>query len=133
MNSIESELITLVVNKATTTYGADAVFITNEYTPTPEKFPCLFIREADNFNADYNGSNVEVVTGVMVEVEAYTNKWDGKVEQAKELMGMVDGIFTPLGLTRTFMQPIPNMNDATIYRLSARYTAAVIGNTIYRR
>ena len=133
MNSIESELITLAVNKLDTQYGTGKVFVTNEYTPTPEAFPCVFIREADNFNADFNGSNVEVVTGVMYEVEVYTNKWDGKVEQAREIMQLIDSIYTPLGLTRTFMQPIPNMYDATIYRLSARYTAAVIGNTIYRR
>ena len=52
MNTIESELITLVVNKANTTYGEGKIFITNEYTPTPEQFPAVFIREADNFNAE---------------------------------------------------------------------------------
>ena len=116
-----------------TQYGTGKVLVTNEYTPTPESFPCVFIHEADNFNADFNGSNVEVVTGVMIEVTVYTNKWDGKVEQAREIMQLIDGIFTPLGLTRTFMQPIPNMYDSTIYRLTARYTAAVIDNVIYRR
>lgn len=133
MNTIESEMIALAKGKLIERYGEGAVSVTNEYTPTPESFPCVFIHEADNFNADFNGSNVEVVTGIMLEVEVYTNKWDGKVEQAKEIMALIDSVYTPIGLKRTFMHPIPNMYDATIYRLTARYTAAVIGNTIYRR
>ena len=133
MNMIENEVFTLVYNKLNTQYGSGKIFITSEYTPTPPLFPCVYIHEADNFNADFNGSNVEVVTGVMYEVEVFTNKVNGKKSQAKGIMSVVDGVLTPLGFTRTFMQQIPNMNDASIYRLTARYTAAVIDNVIYRR
>lgn len=133
MNMIENEVFTLVYNKLNTQYGANAIFITGEYTPTPPSFPCVYIYEADNFNDDFNGSNVETVTGVMYEVEVYTNKVNGKKSQAKGIMSVIDGVLTPLGFTRTLMQVIPNMNDSTIYRLTARYTAAVIDNVIYRR
>ena len=68
-------------------------------------------------------------------VKTFANKISGakKNEEREEIMQLIDGIYTPLGLTRTFMQPIPNMYDSTIYRLTARYTAAVIDNVIYRR
>lgn len=133
MNQIENEVFTKVKTKLTTELGSDKVFVTGEYTPTPPFFPCVYISEADNFNAGFNGCNQEIVTGVMYEVEVYSNKKNGKKAEAKSIMAIVDGVLTPLGFTRTFLQQIPNMSDATIYRLTARYTAAVINNTIYRR
>lgn len=133
MNTIENEVFTKVKTAITTAYGANKVFVTGEYTPTPPFFPCVYISEADNFNAGFDGCNHEVVTGVMYEVEVYSNKQNGKKAEAKDIMKTVDGVLTPLGFTRTLLQQIPNMSDATIYRLTARYTAAVINNTIYRR
>lgn len=133
MNTIENEIFTIIKTALTTEYGSDKIFVTGEYTPTPPFFPCVFINEADNFNAGYDGSNNEVVTGVMYEIEVYTNRLNGKKTEAKKIMKSVDDILTGLGFTRTLLQQLPNMNDATIYRLTARYTAAVINNTIYRR
>ena len=133
VNNIENEVYTKIATAIRTQYGESAIFVTGEYTPTPPFFPCVYIHEADNFNAGYDGSNNEVVTAVMYEVEVYTNKQDGKKAQAKGIMLVADSVLTDLGFTRTMLQPLPNMSDATIYRLLARYTAAVIDNTIYRR
>lgn len=133
MNTIENEVYTAVATALRNEFGASNIFITGEYTPTPPKFPCVFLTEADNFNAGYDGSNHEVVTGVMYEVEVYTNLQDGKKAQAKAIMKKADDVLTGLGFTRTLLQQLPNMNDATIFRLTARYTAAVIDNVIYRR
>lgn len=133
MNTIENDVFTAVKTALTTGYGANNIFVTGEYTPTPPSFPCVFLYEADNFNAGFDGCNHEIVTGVMYEVEVYTNLQNGKKAQAKAIMKEVDDVLTPLGFTRTFMQPIANMSDASIFRLTARYTAAVIDNVIYRR
>ena len=133
MNNIENDVFTKVYNGIVTTYGADKVYVTGEYTPTPPSFPCVFVYESDNSNIGFNGCNIEVVTGVMYTVEVYSNKQNGKKSEAKGIMATVDSILTPLGFTRTMMQQIPNLSDATIFRLVARYSAAVINNTIYRR
>lgn len=133
MNTIENEVYTKVATALRNQFGEDGIFVTGEYTPTPPSFPCAYISEADNFNAGYDGSNTEVVTGVMYEVEVYTNKLNGKKAEAKGIMAVIDDVMTGLGFTRTMLQQLPNMNDATIFRLTARYTAAVIDNTIYRR
>lgn len=131
MNQIENEVYTAVATALRSAHSG--IFVTGEYTPTPPSFPCVFISEADNFNAGFDGCNHEIVTGVMYEVEVYSNKQNGKKTEAKAIMATVDSVLTPLGFTRTMLQPIPNMNDATIFRLTARYTAAVIDNVIYRR
>lgn len=133
MNMIENDVFTLVADKLRTVYGAENIYVTGEYTPTPPKFPCVFLYEADNFNAGFDGCNTEVVTGVMYQVEVYTNDLNGKKTLAKEIMQNVDSVMTPLGFTRQNMQQIPNLSDATIFRLNARYSASVINNVIYRR
>ena len=133
MNTIENDVYTTVATEIRSQYGENSIFITGEYTPTPPSFPCVYLNEADNFNAGFDGSNNEVVTGVMYEVEVFTNKENGKKAEAKGIMKTIDTVMTSLGFTRTMLQKLPNMRDATIYRLTARYTAAVIDNTIYRR
>lgn len=133
MNNIENDVFTAVAVKLRTELGANNVFVTGEYTPTPPKFPCVFVYESDNFNAGYDGCNHEVVTGVMYEVEVYSNKQNGKKTEAKNIMQTVDSVLTPLGFKRVMLQQVPNLADATIFRLVARYSAAVIDNVIYRR
>ncbi len=133
MNNIENDVFTLVATELRNQLGANNIFVTGEYSPTPDKFPCVYIYESDNFNAGFDGCNHEVVTGVAYTVEVYSNKHNGKKAEAKNIMSIVDGVLTPLGFTRTMSQPVPNMADATIFRLIARYTAAVIDNVIYRR
>ena len=133
MNTIENDVFTAVATKLRSELGADNIYVTGEYTPTPPKFPCVFIYESDNFNAGFNGCNQEVVTGVMYEVEVFSNKQNGKKSEAKNIMQICDSVLTPLGFTRTMLQQVPNLADATIFRMTARYTAAVIGNVIYRR
>lgn len=133
MNNIENDVFTIVAAALREEYGANNIFITGEYTPTPPKFPCVYLHEADNFNNGYDGCNHEIVTGVMYEVEIYSNTQNGKKAEAKKIMKSVDDILTPLGFRRNLIQQIPNMSDATIFRLLARYSANVIDNEIYRR
>lgn len=133
METIENEVTTLVYNALVTELGADGFYFTSEYNAKPPKFPCVYVHEADNFNAGYNGCASEVITGVMYEVEVCSNKTSGRKSEAKSVMQIVDGVLTPLGFRRTLMQQIPNMSDATIFRMLARYSASVMNSTIYRR
>ena len=51
-----------------------------------------------------------------------------------EINPAIDEQFALLGFTRSFLKPLPNLADATIYRITARYIATVDKNeTIYRR
>ena len=133
MNRIENDVFTLVATKLRTEFGADNIYITGEYTRTPPKFPCVFLQEADNFNAGYDGCNHEHITGVMYELEVYSNLENGKKTQAKNIAYVADKELTRLGFRRMSLQAIPNYEDATIYRLIGRYAASVIDNVVYRR
>ena len=58
----------------------------------------------------------------------------GKKSECKAIAAFVDEQFAALGFTRTYLNPVPNMDDATIYRMTGRWIATVgSDNTVYRR
>lgn len=49
-------------------------------------------------------------------------------------MGFIDEILMELNFTRTMLEPVPNQDNATIYRMLGRYRAVISKEkTIYRR
>lgn len=111
-------------------------FIAGEYVSQPPKFPAVSIVEMDNtVSARHRDTaNIENFADVMYQVDVYSNLNKGKKAQAKAIIALIDEQFVQMGFTRTFLNPVQNMNDATIYRMTGRYQA-VIGKdeTIYRR
>ena len=66
-------------------------------------------------------------------MNAYSNKATTKKSECKAIIAAVDEIMIGLGFTRNTKTPI-NLDEATKYRIFARYTAVVSKNkTIYRR
>lgn len=98
-------------------------FIAGEYVPQPPKFPAVFIVEMDNAidqRAVDNG-NIENAVNVMYQVDVYSNLNTGKKAQTKAIIALIDEVLAQHRFVRTFCNPIQNFNDATIYRMTARY------------
>lgn len=109
--------------------------VTGEYMRAPAKFPHVSITESDNYqpsdHADTSGTEATAV--LMYEVNVYSNKTGGKKQQCREILGVIDKMLYACNFRRTVMTPIPNMEDATIYRLVARYQVETDGKYFYRR
>lgn len=133
MVDIENELFTTVATALRSAYTGISVESITTYSPS--KFPCVCIEETDNYsltNTRDTASNDNHAV-VVYEVNVYSNKTGGRKSEAKAILDTVDGIMNDLGFTRLARTPI-NMDDATKYRLFARYRAAVSNDkTIYRR
>ncbi len=98
-------------------------FIAGEYVSQPPKFPAVMVVEMDN-NVDeraIDNGNVENAVNVMYQVDVYSNINKGKKAQAKAIVALIDEVLAQYRFIRTFCNPIQNMNDATIYRMTARY------------
>lgn len=96
---------------------------------TPAKFPAVTIFEINNAVATrYRTTKIENAAEVTYEVNVYTNRVGYKKQDAQDIMTFIDEIMSGLGFTRTMLQPIDNLSDATIYRLTARYEAVVDKN-----
>lgn len=112
------------------------IYITGEYVASPPSFPCVSFVETDNTTLERTQTNSledEFVT-VTYEVNIYSNKKKGKKAECKEIAAFIDGLLLQRNFTRNMLQPIPNLADATIYRMIGRYRA-VVGKdkTFYRR
>ena len=130
MTQIENEIYTELRNLLTTTYSG--IYVTGEYTPTPDKFPCVFIEEADNRTVSLNGSNKGEVSAVMYEINVFSNLQNGRKTQVKNIIKTIDDYMTLRGFMRMSCMPTPNM-DITVYRMTARYEASVVKYTSDRR
>ena len=98
-------------------------FIAGEYVAQPPKFPAVSIVEMDNAvdQRALDNGNIENAVNVMYQVDVYSNLNTGKKAQAKAIIALIDEVLAQYRFVRTFCNPIQNMNDATIYRMTARY------------
>lgn len=102
------------------------IFVSGEFTDLPAKFPAVTIVESDNSIVQrMRTTNIENAVNVMYETNVYTNTVGYKKSEAKDIMETVDDEFTKLGFARTMCNPVANLQDATIYRIVARYEATV--------
>lgn len=112
------------------------VNMTGEYVKSPSSFPHISLEEKDNsvLTSTQTSTEYENHDVLIYEANVYSNKMKGKKTECKEIITVLDDEMQNLGFTRTMLQPIPNMDDATIYRLTARYTAIISKDKmIYRR
>lgn len=100
------------------------IFVSGEYTDVPAKFPAVTIVEEDNSIVQrMRTTNIENAVNLMYSANVYTNTVGYKKSEAKEIMSVIDDEFSKMGFARTMCNPVANLQDATIYRMTARYEA----------
>jgi hypothetical protein len=107
-----------------------------ESVKSPPSFPAVFMVEQDNtmYISTQTSDDLENHASLMYEIDIYSNKTKGKKSECKAIAALIDKEMAFYGFTRTMLEPIPNMDDATIYRIKGRYKAVVSkNNVIYRR
>ena len=134
MIDVESDVFTAVAAKVRAQYPK--IYMVGEYVKSPSSFPCVSLVEVDNqvYRNTRSSSVTENHAQLMYEVNVYSNRKTGKKTECREIMAVVDEALTALGFTRTLLNPVPNEEDATVYRMVGRYRAiADVNHTIYRR
>jgi hypothetical protein len=134
MIDVENEVFNTVATDVRTKYPD--IYMVGEYVKTPPRFPCISLVEMDNqsYQKTEDSGSSENHASVMYEVNIYSNKTVGKKSECKALASLIDEQMLALGFARTMLQPIPNLDDATIYRMVGRYSAVISKNKdFYRR
>ena len=134
MINVENEIFSIVSKSVREKYPS--VFISGEYVRTPSKFPFVSLIEMSNtaYDRTQTSGSLENHASIMYEVNVYSNKKSGKKSECKAIASLIDNELATLGFSRTMLQPIPNLDDATIYRMTGRYTAVISKDkTLYRR
>ena len=134
MIDVESEIFNKVAEAVRAVYPS--AFVSGEYVRTPPRFPFVSLIEMSNtaYDRTQSSGGLENHASVMYEVNVYSNKKSGKKSECKAIATLIDNELAALGFSRTMLQPIPNMDDATIYRMTGRYTAVISKDKkLYRR
>lgn len=134
MIDIESDIFQAVSSVLRAQFAG--IFVSGEYVRDVATLPAVIIEEADNATLAITLSSaaMENHASLMYEVNVFSNKSVGRKSEAKSIMAVADAKFQELGFARSSMLTIPNLDDATIYRITARYVANVDQNkTVYRR
>ena len=125
MINIENQIFDIVATAIKNEYS-DA-YVVGEYVKSPSQFPCISIVEIDNvaYDKTQSSDSRENHADITYEVNIYSNKTSGKKSECKAIASLIDNEFATLGFSRTMLQPIPNVDDATIYRMTGRYRGVV--------
>ena len=134
MIDIETEIFDEVSGKVREKFPS--IFMTGEYVKSPSSFPCVSLVEVDNatFRNTQTTEGKENHAAVVYELNVYSNKTKGKKAECKEIAAFIDDLMMGLNFTRTMLEPVPNQDGATIYRMLGRYRAVVSRDkVVYRR
>jgi len=107
--------------------------IAGEYIQAPSVFPHVSITQSDNSVIANKTTGSAEMAQVMFEINVYSNKTEGKKTECKAIMKVIDELLFKMNFKRLALTPVPNMEDATIYRMVARYRVATDGKFFYRR
>ena len=107
--------------------------IAGEYVNAPSSFPHVSITQSDNSVVSEQMTGSAEMAQVMFEINIYSNKADGRKTECKTIAKVIDDVMFKMNFKRMALTPIPNMEDATIYRIVARYRVMTDGKYFYRR
>lgn len=92
----------------------------------PAKFPAVTIVQMENsVLAKTRDANIENHANVMFQIDIFTNSQTDKQQQAEDIRNTINDLMQSIGFQRTFCQPVPNLEDRTIYRITMRFSAIV--------
>ena len=133
MNDVESKVYTPIAVALRDAFSG--IFVSGEYVKAPSSFPHVSLVEMDNYtSADrLDTADEERFSTLMYEVNVYSNKTSGKKSECKKIIGFIDDLMYKMNFKRLSLAPVPNMDDATIYRMTARYRVETDGENFYRR
>lgn len=138
MIDIENKILDTVFTAVRTTYATAQCY--GEYVSVPAAFPCVCLYEANNttYKKSQDTELLEHQSNLMYECNVYSDKANGKKAEARAIADLIDKTMQGMKFTRTFYQPLPNL-DRTIYRITLRWEAVAgepitteNGNTIYQ-
>lgn len=102
------------------------LYMTGDVSFAPSQFPAVSIVETNNsVLQNMRTLKIENAVSLMYEVNVYSNKVGYSKMEAKSILAAVDEAFVDLGFTRTFSNPVQNLEDKTVFRIVARYEAVM--------
>ena len=124
MIDIENDVFNMIADAVADEFPN--AYVTGEYADNPASLPAVTVVEGDNSVLELmRTENIENAASVMYEVNVYSGRVSGKKSEAKAIANLIDEVMTEHGFTRVMKSQVPNLANATIYRIVSRYRAVV--------
>ena len=109
--------------------------VSSEYDPTPAVFPHVSIEMTDSYSPSERETNslIEKYNVCTFTVNVYSNKTAGRKQECAEILNFIEDHLRRKNFRRESRLPVPNLEDSTIYRITARYVVETDGTLFYRR
>jgi len=110
------------------------VKVSASYQQETTTFPHITIEEKTNAYANSELDSREKFSSLMYEINIYDNSIN-KIAITRKLAQICNDALTNLGFKRIFNEPLPNIADATIYRIIQRFDGYIDNETgkVYKR
>ena len=132
MIDCENEVYTKIARKLREAFPD--IHVSGEYIRAPSSFPHVSIMMNDNAVISERLDSSSYETDLMMfEINVYSNKTNGRKSECKTIMKIIDNAMFSMNFRRIALTPVPNLENATIYRMTARYRGASDGTFFYRR
>lgn len=131
MNDCENEVYTRVARVLREKFPG--INLSGEYVKAPSSFPHVSITQSDTVTVYMKTSDTRQYDRLLFEVNIYSNKASGKKTECKAIASAIDDVMFSMNFRRMSMTPVPNMEDASIYRIVAWYRVTTDGKYFYRR
>lgn len=125
MIDIEFDVFDAVADELRLQYPG--IWVSGLAADLPSRYPAVTLVQRDSSVAlEYSSvQSPEMATSVMFQADVYSNQISGAKVEAKQILATVDEVMTRLGFARLSAAPVDNLQDGSIYRLTARWEALV--------
>lgn len=108
--------------------------VSAQYQPVTYSHMLVTVEETDNRELpEYADSANNETAQISFEINIFANDTNHKIGDARNIAGIVDELMRDMGFTRVYMRPVPNLADATIYRITSMYSGVTDAeHTIYK-
>lgn len=125
MIDIEFDVFDAVADELRLQYPG--IWVSGLAADLPSRYPAVTLVQRDSSVAlEYSSvQSPEMAASVMFQADVYSNQIGGAKVEAKQILATVDEVMTRLGFARLSAAPVDNLQDGSIYRLTARWEALV--------
>lgn len=126
MYDIETDIYQLVYKTVMEVTDGKAD-VASAFAKTPERFPMVYFTMIDYSTSDHyrTTDHIDNISDATFDLNVYSNSEQGRKSECKRIAMAVDEKLSAIGMSRISMTSNPDLHDATVYRLTARYRVRV--------
>ena len=129
----ENEVFTRVYEAVIAEFPTAA--IDSSYQAVPSGFPHVSLYQSDAYTPSgiLDTAYLPKYVATTFEAQVYSNSTKAKKQECKKIMGIIADTMAAMNFRMIVNTPVPNLNDASIYRQTARFEGMCDADTFYGR